>query len=324
MGLVPILMTQRRVRDQLNTGVRIVTGLRAASQSIAWIGSKLGTFEKHGLNVTLPRLEVGGPECVAGLLRGDWDFAQTGTVPIVEAVLKGGDAVILLRTSALQNHIVIMTAPRITRLDQLNGKTVGVLFDAYSGQTGVIVRLAVERVGAAATYVGLGTYRNIFAALTAGKIDAGALPVDFRFIEESQSCWNCFETSLRLPEIFATTRRKIAADREQVLCVLRGFVETIHQFKTRASVVVPLLQEFLGFTDRRAIECIYEYYTSMLPIAPRPELHDGMLELRDLFSERYPEASELQEDDIADLSLIDELEHSGFVTQLNDSAVETK
>jgi hypothetical protein len=54
--------------------------------------------------------------------------------------------------------------------------------------------------------------------LIAGNIDAGALPFDFRFLEEGQDRWNCFETSLRLPEIVATTRRKIAANRTQVLC----------------------------------------------------------------------------------------------------------
>jgi len=115
--------------------------------------------------VTFPGLEVGGPESIAGLLRGDWDFAQTGTVPVAEAVLNGGDAVILLRDSIRHDNIVIMTRPGITGLDQLSGRKVGVLTDAYSGQTGVIARLAVERAGAAARYVGLGTYRAIFAAL---------------------------------------------------------------------------------------------------------------------------------------------------------------
>lgn len=240
-------------------------------------------------------------------------------MPITEAVLKGGDAVILLRTSPLQNYIVIATNRRITRLDQLNGKSIGVLFDAYSGQTGVIVRQAVERAGAeAASYVGLGTYQNIFSALIAGDIDAGALPFDFRYLEEGQNRWNFFETSLRLPEILATTRRKIAGDRAQVLCMLRGFVETIHQFKTEASTVVPILQEFLRITDPRAVERIYQYYTSVLPIVPRPELREGMLELRDIFSQRYPNAKGLLEADIADLSLIDEVEESGFIAQLND------
>jgi hypothetical protein len=312
-------MTHQYKGGQMEAGVRIATGLRSATQSLAWIGAKTGRFDKYGLKVTFPSLEVGGPECVAGLLRGDWDFAQTGAVPIAEAVLNGGDAVILLRTSPLQNYIVIMTSPRIRRLDELNGKTVGVLFDAHSGQTGVIVRHAVERAGAAASYLGLGTYQNIFSALIAGEIDAGALPFDFRFLEEVQNRWNCFETSLRLPEIFATTRRKIAANRSQVLHVLRGFIETIHQLRNSARMVVPIFQEFLGIADRRAVEGIYQYYTSVLPIVPRPELRDGMVELRDLFSQRYPNATGLQEADIADLSLIDEVEQSGFIAQLSSA-----
>src|SRR5690348_10444449 len=80
-------MTHRRTSGQIETRVRIATGLRAATQSIAWVGARIGCFEKYGLNVTFPRLEVGGLECVAGLLRGDWDFAHTGAVPIAEAVL---------------------------------------------------------------------------------------------------------------------------------------------------------------------------------------------------------------------------------------------
>lgn len=323
-------MIQQPTRDRISgtdgradTDVRIVTGLRAANQSIAWIGAKTGTFAKHGLNVTFPRLEAGGPESVAGLLRGDWDFVHTGTVPIAEAVLNGGDAVILLRDSILQDKIVIMTNPRITRLAQLSGKKVGVLFDVYSGQTGVIVRLAVESAGAAATYVGLGTYRNIFAALVAGEIDAAPLPIDYQFLGQGQPRWNCFETrSLNVPVIFATTRGAIAADRELVLRVLRGFVEAIHRFKTQAGAIVPLLQEYLDFSDRSAVERLHEYYASVFPVVPRPVLSDGMQDLRDLFSQRYPAARELQEADIVDSSLIDDLEQSGFIAQLYDRSVE--
>jgi ABC-type nitrate/sulfonate/bicarbonate transport system substrate-binding protein len=266
---------------------------------------------------------VGGPESVAGLLRGDWDFAQTGTVPVAEAVLNGGDAVILLRDSILSDNIVMMTNPGITALDQLSGKKIGVLTDAFSGQTGVIVRLAVERAGASATYVGMGTYGSIFAALAAGDIDAGALPIDYQFLEQSRHRWNCFEThTLSVPAIFATTRRAIAADRERVLRVLRGFIEAIHRFKTQAAAVVPLLQEFLGFADRRAVERLHEYYATVLPVVPRPALCDGMQELRDLFSARYPAARALQEADIVDSSLIDDLERSGFIARLYDRSAE--
>src|SRR5438445_97199 len=80
--------------------VRMTTGLRATSHSVAWIGTKAGVFRKHGVEVSFPKQEVGGLETAAGLLRGDWQFVQTGTVPIAEAVLNGGDAVILLRNTA--------------------------------------------------------------------------------------------------------------------------------------------------------------------------------------------------------------------------------
>jgi hypothetical protein len=187
----------------------------------------------------------------------------------------------------------------------------------------VIVRLAAERAGAAATYVGLGTYRNIFAALAAEDIDAGALPIDYQFLGQSQHRWNCFETrSLGVPAIFATTRRAIAADRELVLRVLQGFIEAIHRFKTQAAAIMPLLQEFLGFSDRHAVERLHEYYASVLPVVPRPALSDGMQELRDLFCQRYPAARELQEADIVDSSLIDDLEQSGFIAHLYDKSVE--
>jgi ABC-type nitrate/sulfonate/bicarbonate transport system substrate-binding protein len=295
--------------------VRVTTGLRATGQSIAWIGTEAGVFRKHELNVSFPKLEVGGPESAAGLMRGDWDFVQTGTVPIAEAVLNGGDAVILLRNTAPnQVGIFIMAGAELTRLEQLAGKRVGVLTDA--GQTAVITRLTLEKAGVTATYVGLGTYRNIYKALAAGEIEAGALPIDFRFLGQSQHGWNSFETSpFSVPSIFATTRGMIASNRDLVLRMVRGFVETIHLFKTQSSLVEPLLQRFLNFSDRKAVENVRDFYAPLLPAVPRPAL-SGMQAIRDLFADRYPAAQKLQEADIADSSIIDEVEHSGFIQRL--------
>jgi hypothetical protein len=165
--------------------------------------------------------------------------------------------------------------------------------------------------------VGLGTFRNIFAALLAGEIDAGALPIDYHLLEGNLQRWNCFTPhSLNVPSVLATTRRVIAADRQRVLCFLRGFIEAIHRFKTQAADVVPMLQEFLTFSDRHAAERVRDHYASVFPIIPRPTLIDGMQGLRDLFSQKYPAARGLTEKQIADPSLIDELEQSGFITRL--------
>ena len=317
LGALPQFAWSQTAASASGDKVRMVTGLRAASQCITWIGTEAGVFRKHGLEVSFPKLEVGGPESAAGLMRGDWDFAQTGTVPIAEEVLKGGDVVILLRNTAPHVGIVIMTRRELTSLDQLAGKRVGVLTDAYSGQSGVVTRLAVEKAGVTANYVGLGTYQNIYAVLGAGEIDAGALPIDFRFLGQRQYGWNTFDTAaFGVPSIFSTTRRMIASNRDRVVRAVRGFVETIHLFKTQPDVVVPLLQRFLNFSDRKAVEDLRGFYAPLFPAVPRPSLSGGMQEIRDLFLKRYPAVQRLQESDIADSSIIDEVERSGFIERL--------
>jgi len=308
-GAIPALAEEHKVR--------MTTGLVAATHSIAWIGAVAGIFRKHGLNVTFPSLEVGGPESVTGTMHGDWEFTQTGTVPVAENVLNGGDAVVLLRNTDQHVGTYVVTQHAIKRLGQLAGRKVGVLTDAYSGQTGVNTRRTVEQAGVTATYVGLGTFANIYDALARGEIDAGALPVHLRFLGERQHGWHAFPTaSLGVPSVFATTRRLVAADREVALLAVKGVVETIHLFKTQPEIVVPILQRFLKLDDRQATEDLRAFYAPLFPKVPRPALAAGMEDLRALFADRYPAAATLKETDIADASLIDEVERSGFIDQL--------
>jgi len=300
-----------------DTSVRMSTGLRATVQCISWIGTEAGVFKKHGMDVSFPKLEVGGPEAAAGMMRGDWEFCQTGTLPIAEGVLNGADPVILLRNTAPHAGLFVMTRREFATLDHLGGRRVGVLTDAYSGQTGVSTRRTLEKAGVTATYVGLGTYQKIFAALATGDIAAGAVPVDLRFLGERQHGWHAFEmTSLGVPSVFATTRKLIASNRDLVMRAVRGMVETIHVFKTQPDVAVPLLQRFLNMSDRNAAEDLHKFYVPLFPPAPRPSLSEGMQTVRDGFSQKYPTAQKLQESDIADSSFIGELEQSGFIQRL--------
>jgi ABC-type nitrate/sulfonate/bicarbonate transport system substrate-binding protein len=305
------------------TKVRMTMGLRATVQSIPWIGTEAGVFRKHGLHVEFPALEVGGPESAAGLVRGDWEFSQTGTVPIAEEVLKGNDPVILLRNAAPHVGIFVMTRREFTSLQLLDGRKVGVLTNATSGQAGINTRLAVEQAGATASYVGLGTFENIYKALAAGDVDAGAMPVDLRFLGETEHGWHAFPTSgLGLPSIVATTRRRVRENRELALAVVRSIVETIHLFKTRPDVAIPLLQQFMNFKERRTAEAVHAFYVPLLPAVPRPDLSSGIPMLRKIFATRYQAAANLQEADIADASIIDEVERSGFIKRLYAGAAQ--
>jgi ABC-type nitrate/sulfonate/bicarbonate transport system substrate-binding protein len=264
--------------------------------------------------MTLPAIAVGGPEAAAGLIRGDWEFAHTGTVPVAEEVLRGRDIVILATPTAEFPNSFIMTKKEITKLAQLSGKKVGVLTE--TGQTSVAARITVEKAGASAIYLPLIKFDRIYAALAAGEIDAGALPIDLRFSGQVRYEWNAFPLDeFGTPSIFATTRRLIASDRELVMNVMRGFVETIHLFKTRPDIVVLLLQRYLKIEDRKAAEDLHAFHVPVFQKVPRPSF-PGIQKLRELLAVKYPAAVSLKESDIADSSFIDELERNGFIDRL--------
>lgn len=283
-------------------------------QSTAWLGAEAGIFKKHGVDLGVTAIAIGGPQAAAGVLRGDFEFAHTGVLPVAEEVLKGNDIVILATpTSEFPNQFV-MTRKEITELGQLSGRKVGVLSE--TGQTSVATRITIEKAGATATYLSLVRFDRIFAALAAGEIDAGALPVDLRFVGAARYGWNAFPISeFGTPSIFATTRKLIASDRDLVMNVMGGFVETIHLFKTQPDLVVPLLQRYLNIADRNAAEELYRYHVPVFQKVPKPLL-GNLQNVRDVLAAKYPAAAALREVDIADASFIEQLERDGFIEQL--------
>jgi ABC-type nitrate/sulfonate/bicarbonate transport system substrate-binding protein len=309
----------------VNRKVRMTTALRAPTHSLVWCGAETGVFARQGLDVIFPVIETTGPEAVHGLARGEWDFCQTGTLPVVENFLNGGDVVVLFRNALQHANLCIALRPGLTTLAELNGKRVGVLSDATSGQTGINARLTLERVGATATYIGLGGYENIYKALIAGDIDAGPLPLHLRFSGERQYGWKIFDMTFggAIPSVFATTRTLIAADRELVMRVAQGFIQTVHAFKTQPDVYVPVLQRFLNVSDRKLAEDQHRFYVPLFPPVPRMALSDeGMQSIRDTFAAKYPAALNLQEADFTDSSIVDELEQSGFIAQVYGGAAQ--
>jgi ABC-type nitrate/sulfonate/bicarbonate transport system substrate-binding protein len=299
--------------------VRMTTALRAPTHSITWCGTEAGVFRAQGIDVTFPVIETTGPEAVHGLARGEWDFCQTGTLPVVENFLNGGDAVVLFRNALQHDNLCIALRPGLTKLAELHGKRVGVLSDATSGQTGINARLTIEQAGATATYVGLGGYGNIYKALAAGDIDAGPLPLHLRFAGERQYGWKTFGLAFggMIPSVFATTRKLIASNRELVLRVAQGFIRSVHTFKTQPEVYIPLLQRFLQMNERELVEDQVRFYLPLFPQVPRMALSEqGLQSIRDTFAQTYPAASKVREVDFTDSSIVDELEQSGFIRQL--------
>ncbi len=170
----------------------------------------------------------------------------------------------------------------------------------------------------AAVFVFLGTFPKIYAALEAQEIDAGVLTAEYRFAAQRAFGLRVLADMADLgfpPSVLATTRGLIGSSRGVVARVVQGYVETIHLFKTKRPVVVPLLHRYLQLFDRQTIEDIYEYHAPRLqelPVSPAM----GIQTLLNEFVSRYRAARTLSPTAIVDTSFLDQLEQTGFVTKL--------
>lgn len=299
--------------------VRIVTGLRATSQSLGCIGTEAGVFKRLGIDVSFPAIETAGPEAAAGLVRGDWEFAEVGGAPIIQGVLDGHDTVILLAAQQPEQGSGFLVVRRgITELEQLAGGRVGVLTEA--GQTGISARATLRAWGITATLVPLGTFPNIYAALGAGDIDAGVLSVEYRLAGQRVFGLNALPTPGGgfQPPVLGTTRRMISKSREVVARVVQGYVETIHLFKTNRSVAAPLLQRCLKIFDAETIGNVYQYYEPRFQRLPLPS-PSGIQSLLHEFASKYPAARTHPPTAFSDTSFLEDLERSGFLARLYGS-----
>jgi ABC-type nitrate/sulfonate/bicarbonate transport system substrate-binding protein len=292
---------------------RTAIALRAAFQSVTWVGVEAGLFRRHDVEVAFT-LETGGPRAAAGTVRGDWEFCHTGDLPIIEGAAQGQDLVLIAAPTAPHDAAFLMAKRGITKLQQLANARIGGV-DA-AGQFGRAVRLLLEKADVSATVVSLGSFQAIYKALGAGEIDAGYLPVDLRFVGENEFGFNAIAALPVGAGGIVTTRRLIAANRELVSRFVQASVDTVALFKTRPDIVAPLLQRFLGIADRKSAEQLLGYYAPLFQSSPRPTFASEIEQLKSIVSQKYPAASNLKPEDLVDTSFVDELDRTGYIKRL--------
>jgi ABC-type nitrate/sulfonate/bicarbonate transport system substrate-binding protein len=295
------------------TPARAAIALRAAAQSVIWIGAEAGIFRKHGVDLKLT-LDTGGPRAAAGTIKGDWEFCHTGDTPVVLGVLKGQDPVLIVGVTEPHDIAFLMTRRDITKPEHLAGARIGGV-DA-KGQFGKYVEGLLNKWGVSATVLTLGSFKAIYEALGKGEVDAGYLPVDLRFMGQKEFGWNSLAGIPIGAGGIVTTRRLIVADRELVSRFVKASVETIALFKTRPDVVIPLLQKHLQINDREAVETLHDYYVPLFRSIPRPTFESDLPGLKATFSREYPAAENLRSDDLCDASFVADLERTGYIDKL--------
>jgi hypothetical protein len=97
--------------------------------------------------------------------------------------------------------------------------------------------------------------------------------------------------------------------------LVRSMVEAIHFIKSDKEAAKAIFAKNLGITDPDGLERAYRDYSAVFPEVPYPT-PEGVKTMLDDMAPRNPKAAAADPKAFVDMSLVKELETSGFIKQL--------
>jgi NitT/TauT family transport system substrate-binding protein len=294
------------------------------TQVIPWIAKEAGIFPKHGIDADIILL-TGSPRLLQTLIAGDIDYALGGTSSVLRARFRGADPVIVAGTSNFTGQrVLIRPDSPLQRLQDLKGKTVGVT--QYGSQGDTFLRDALKKNGlkpdADVGILQMGGTPQVASALVAGKVDAAVSGESSLLLihqGKAKMLPGGSAKEMKIAGVGATlnvTRRFLARDREGVMRFLRAYVEGIHYFRTNREGSIRALQKFFRGATVEQTAFMYDDQHEVLDPLPIPtdEAIQGELD-----RETDPKAKSFKPADFMDMSLLREIEKSGFLGELYKS-----
>src|SRR4051794_9352534 len=159
------------------TPVVLAASENVTSNVFVWLARDQGLFQQH--NVAIDLQTINAINAIKALVAGQLDGVLLGSPEVVAARASGVDLTIVAVFVSLYNQIMIVP-PEITSVEQLRGRTVGVITKTSVNGVGTVAGLRalgletprdyqVFETGVAGVYTGLANQ------LMAGNVDAAAL-----------------------------------------------------------------------------------------------------------------------------------------------------
>lgn len=284
-----------------------------------WVVQEKGLLEKQGVFAELISITA-SPIALQALLAGEVELIVTSVTTLVNSRLAGADTVMILgMVPTFVDHIV--TAPAITRVEQLKGKTGGVNRVGSTSDLGL--RLALKKLGVDpekdTKIITTGGNPERLAALSRGVVQFTIMPEPWLREAEKLGFRDLLDIgSLRIPFWWngVLTSEAIArSKRPLVLKFARAMTEAIHYIKTEKEGTKAIISKYLKLKDPEGLERAYRAYSPIFPEAPYPT-PGGVKTFLDDLAPRNPKAQAANPKAFIDMSLVQELEASGFIKRL--------
>jgi len=301
-----------------STPMRLLYPSFAGSWATAWIAKEAGYFADEGLDVELIRVG-GSSRMVAAMLGGSAPIIQAGAVAALSANAAGSDVVIIGSTGTV-SPFRLMARPEIKQPADLKGKKAGITtFGSTSDQ---VVRIALKHFNLEANkdvaILTFGAQPEAFAALTNGAVQVAALSYPLYPKAQKMGMRELIAFSdLGVEDIngtVITTRTFLSQQRDTATRFMRGFTRGMHRYRTDKQYSKKVLAKYGKLNDEEILEGTWQDYAPTLQKSPRPSLKAIQFMIENQYAGKKPLPKPEQ---FVDLSIVDQLEKSGFIDSLN-------
>ena len=289
------------------------------TNSPIWVMEDRKLLQKLGVTPEIIAINA-SPTVLQALLANEIDAASISVTTLTSSRLAGADTVMIFGVvPTFVDHIVSVS--NITAVEQLKGKTAGV--NRLGSTSDLGLRLALRKLGIDpekdVKIIPTGGTAERFAALSKGLTQFTIIPEPFLTQAEKLGFRNLYNiTDLKIPFWWngILTREAIIKTKRPLLQKLtRAMVEAIHIIKTEKEYAKGLFKKNLGVSDPEALERAYKDYANVFPEVPYPN-PDGVKTMLDDLAIKNPKAAAADPKTYVDMSLVRELETSGFIKQL--------
>ena len=303
---------------------KLTAGYSSVSTSFLplWIAKETGIFKKNGLDVQMVFFNT-GTIAVQALLSGDSPISHTAGSGVINSVLGGSDAVLIVGGTVSLDWW-LLSRPEIKTPEQLKGGSVAV--SSFGASSDFVARFALRKIGLEpekdVVVVQLGSPVNRQAALEANRVQATVHVHPSTLIAQKKG-YNLLADVAALGLAYqhtgvATTRRFIKERSEVVKAYVKSQVESVHRLKTDRETGIRVLAKYMGgIKDREILEKSYDLAIAekLLPRKQYPTLA-GIKTILDTLAEKDPRARHGKPEDFVDMRFIQELDESGFIDRL--------
>ncbi len=300
--------------------IRAARASDSATEAALWFAKEGGFFEKHRLSAELIRLQ-GSSLVVSTMLAGEIAISQIGAAAVVDSGLAGSD---LINVATIVRNFVfyIFSRPDIERISDLKGKAMGT--SRYGAISDFAARFALAKNGLQpekdVAILQTGGPAESVAALSANRIQAVALTAPATIQARKAGLRPLMDISkleANFPFNGIVVRRSFLKSNEDIVRrFLMAYIEGVALAKKDPVFAKKTMAKYFKSDDREVLDESYDWIVKQNFVLPPYPAIPGLTTILKAVEARNPKAKTAKPEDFVDMTLVQELDKSGFIASV--------